>query len=195
MHMPNSLYNKIWGKLSKEEFKRICDTCESRPKAPTGKSLCEFIDRVMGKTSNRQELKEKIPLIQLVLRLYRSRTYSRSGLNAFSGDGCTKCLVQLASRKCTSPPDAFSKGFKVSISFEYKAVESTFKGKLSNDSNFLHVGHDHITDWNDDLPMTRKIIHGTRAYLSTPSFSAAKSVAVQHTPKRKMNFQELYLEP
>ena len=25
--------------------------------------------------------------------------------------------------------------------------------------------------------MTRKIIHGTRAYLSTPSFSAAKSVA------------------
>ena len=69
------------------------------------------------------------------------------------------------------------KDSKYPFPLEYNAVESTFKAKLSNDSNFLHVGHDHITDWNEDLPMTRKIMHGTRAYLSTPSLSAAKSVA------------------
>lgn len=166
MHMPNSLYNKIWGKLSKEEFKRVCGTCKSRPKAPTEKSLCEFIDRVMGKTSNRQELKDKIPLIRLVLRLYRSRTYSRSGLNTFSGDRMTKYSVQLVRRNCRSEgksQDVASNGFKVSLSFEYNAAESTFKAELSNDSSFLHVGHDHIRDWNEDLPTVQKIIHGTRS--------------------------------
>jgi hypothetical protein len=173
--MPFSLHKKIKKALSNDEYQDYITACSQRPSAPDESSLASFIDEVLGKCSTRQELKEKLPLIQGVFRLYRVRTYSRNSVTTFKANNEDRYSIQLQCRTPSCP-------FKVSLIFAFDQVEQKLKCHINpGRSDFGHCCHSNEDEWKTDMGRVKQTIAGVQSYLKTPSFSAAQAISQAST--------------
>jgi hypothetical protein len=96
VRMPRSIKGKVNRALKDhpEELENLRAACRDKPQAPDFEGLEHFTNKILGKVTCVADIKRKCVLLQVALRMFKHRTYSRAGVIPYANKaGCY--LVQL----------------------------------------------------------------------------------------------------